>query len=158
MSAMSAILKAILQLWFLQPVVIITALLLAVFPQFILVVGQFPTVPTTKCVISVVESFYHYDVTVKVELCPSRCPIYVYGVLHSFVHKNSNHILYSYHFDIYLVIMANNLRRAIQDLTLGIEDEPVPLPATVCNEARRSINFHWWDAQQFNVSRTFVLS
>ncbi|KAH0917121.1 hypothetical protein HID58_024781, partial [Brassica napus] len=79
MSAMSAILKAILQLWFLQPVVIITALLLAVFPQFILVVGQFPTVPTTKCVISVVESFYHYDVTVKVELCPSRCPIYVYG-------------------------------------------------------------------------------
>ncbi|CAN7012208.1 unnamed protein product, partial [Brassica rapa subsp. trilocularis] len=37
--------------------------------------------------------------------------------------------------------MADNLRRAIQDLTLGAEDEPVPLSATVCNEARRANQF-----------------
>ncbi|XP_048615511.1 uncharacterized protein LOC125588280 [Brassica napus] len=138
---MSAILKAILQLWFFQPFVFITAPFRAVFPQFILVVGQFPTVPTTKCVISIVESLNHYDVTVKVEFFPFWSPIYVYGVLHSYVHKISHHILYSYYFDINLVIMADNLRRAIQDLTLGVEDEPVPLSATVCNEARRVNQF-----------------
>ncbi|XP_009140527.1 uncharacterized protein At4g02000-like [Brassica rapa] len=37
--------------------------------------------------------------------------------------------------------MADNLRRAIQDLNLGIDDDPVPLSAAVCNEARRVNQF-----------------
>ncbi|RID58207.1 hypothetical protein BRARA_F01517 [Brassica rapa] len=37
--------------------------------------------------------------------------------------------------------MADNLRRAIQDLNLGINDEPVPLSLEVCNEARRATQF-----------------
>lgn len=37
--------------------------------------------------------------------------------------------------------MADNLRRAIQDLTLGIDDELVALSADVCLEARRATQF-----------------
>ncbi|KAL0701381.1 hypothetical protein Bca4012_057503 [Brassica carinata] len=37
--------------------------------------------------------------------------------------------------------MADNLRRAIQDLTLGIEDEPVALSIDDCAEARRATQF-----------------
>ncbi|KAL0877893.1 hypothetical protein Bca101_027599 [Brassica carinata] len=37
--------------------------------------------------------------------------------------------------------MSDNLRRAIQDLTLGIEDEPVALSIDVCTEARRATQF-----------------
>lgn len=37
--------------------------------------------------------------------------------------------------------MADNLRRAIQDLTLGLEDEPVALSIDVCTEARRATQF-----------------
>ncbi|CAA7017786.1 unnamed protein product [Microthlaspi erraticum] len=37
--------------------------------------------------------------------------------------------------------MANNLRRAIQDLNLGIDDAPVPIPSTVCHEAIRANRF-----------------
>ncbi|XP_024014312.1 uncharacterized protein LOC112088241 [Eutrema salsugineum] len=37
--------------------------------------------------------------------------------------------------------MADNLRRAIQDINLGSEDEPVSLPVEVCNEAVRVNQF-----------------
>ncbi|KAG2299352.1 hypothetical protein Bca52824_035824 [Brassica carinata] len=37
--------------------------------------------------------------------------------------------------------MVDNLRRAIQDLNLGIDDAPVPLSVAVCNEARRVNQF-----------------
>ncbi|KFK24156.1 hypothetical protein AALP_AAs42246U000100 [Arabis alpina] len=37
--------------------------------------------------------------------------------------------------------MADNLRRAVQDLSLGVEDEPVPLPLEVCSDAFRANQF-----------------
>ncbi|KAL0717004.1 hypothetical protein Bca4012_066326 [Brassica carinata] len=37
--------------------------------------------------------------------------------------------------------MADNLRRAIQDLNLGINDEPVSLSVEICNAARRATQF-----------------
>ncbi|KFK42316.1 hypothetical protein AALP_AA2G240100 [Arabis alpina] len=37
--------------------------------------------------------------------------------------------------------MADNLRRAVQDLSLGAEDAPVPLPLDVCSDAFRANQF-----------------
>ncbi|KAG2310874.1 hypothetical protein Bca52824_022431 [Brassica carinata] len=85
---------------------------------------------------SVVELVFHYDVRVK--FCYKI--IWDKKLVVTFFKTNSQ-LLFLLRFDCTLTTMADNLRRAIQDLTLGIDDEPVALPVEVCNEAVRATQF-----------------
>ncbi|KAL0855750.1 hypothetical protein Bca101_060903 [Brassica carinata] len=105
-----------------------------------LVVGWFLPIYTHDSFISVVGSFLHHDEAVTGSLW--RELEIIYGdTLPCPLYKLSIQILYLYRFDYSLSIMADNLRRAIQDLNLGIDDAPVVLSAAVCSEARRVNQF-----------------
>ncbi|KAG2305973.1 hypothetical protein Bca52824_025721 [Brassica carinata] len=105
-----------------------------------LVVGWFLPIYTHDSFISVVGSFLHHDEAVTGSLWRELENIYG-DILPCPLYKLSTQILYLYRFDYSLSIMADNLRRAIQDLNLGIDDAPVVLSAAVCSEARRVNQF-----------------
>lgn len=105
-----------------------------------LVVGWFLLIYTHDSSISVVGSFLHHDEAVTGSLWFELG--FIYGDILPFpLYKLSTQILYTYRFDYSLSIMADNLRRAIQDLNFGIDDAPVVLSAAVCTEARRVNQF-----------------
>ncbi|WZZ08921.1 hypothetical protein YC2023_094842 [Brassica napus] len=105
-----------------------------------LVVGWFFRDSSHESSISVVGSSLHHDEAV-IRSC-WRVLWYIYDHnLSKLGSKISTQILYTYRYDCSLSIMADNLRRAIQDLSLGIDDAPVTLSAAVCSEARRVNQF-----------------
>lgn len=108
--------------------------------QIDLVVGWFFRNSSHESFISVVGSFLHHDEAV-IRSC-WRVLWYIYDHnLSKLGSKISIQILYTYRYDCSLSITADNLRRAIQDLSLGIDDAPVTLSAAVCFEARRVNQF-----------------
>ncbi|RID46687.1 hypothetical protein BRARA_I03332 [Brassica rapa] len=85
--------------------------------KFDLIVGWFTQVNPHDSSISVVENKLHHDEAVSDSYCYGWGFIYLH-IFSSPIHKITSQILYTYRFDCSLAIMADNLRRAIQDLNL----------------------------------------
>ncbi|CAA7056509.1 unnamed protein product [Microthlaspi erraticum] len=67
--------------------------------------------------------------------------LYIPQIHHILTRSISIFLLCYSKFNLYPKKMANNLRNAIQNLNLGINDEPVALPIDVCTEAVRVNQF-----------------
>lgn len=56
-------------------------------------------------------------------------------------HHYSSILYFSFRFYIILTQMADNLRRAMQEIYLGADDEPIQLPVDVVNQAAAENRF-----------------
>ena len=126
-----AIVKAIFLQLLLQ---FFTSVPTAVVFDFAGVVDRFWT--TLQAVISTLQSHFRRDARTTVT---EESFLYKSSFFNSFVSLSieiiKSTLLYPFHFYNLLLKMTDNLRRAVQDINLGIDDVPIALPAEIVAQA-----------------------
>lgn len=122
-----------------------------VFQVSDLVVGLLPGGSNTISSITVVGCGFPYDVKWVVSNPLISYKLGVYRISSHYAFSFSSSILLCFWLCdsnslfifllSFVISMADHLRHAIQDLNLGIDDEPIALPSLVCSAARRANQF-----------------